>query len=99
MANIPEDGVVLSEDSALADESDPDKRIPQQLWDKTVALDNEFEEGKSGNRNDSVAKKEKEVSAALIGDGAASTPAATKTEEAMEVDGQPAAVEAKGESQ
>ena len=98
MANIPEDGVVLSEDSALADESDPDKRIPQQLWDKTVVLDNEFEEGKSGNRNETVsAKKEKEITAPA-GDVAASVAAVTKTEEAMEVDAPPAAAEAKGDA-
>jgi hypothetical protein len=48
MANIPEDGAALPEDSVLADEADPDKRLPQQLWDKTVTPDNEFEEGKSG---------------------------------------------------
>jgi hypothetical protein len=73
MANIPEDGAVLAEDSALADESDPDKRVTQQLWDKMVAPENEFEEGKSGNRNESVAKKESADSG--------------KSDEAMEVDG------------
>ena len=72
MANIPEDGAVLTEDSALADESDPDKRIPQQLWDKTVVPENEFEEGKSGNRNESVSKKD------------SADPG--KSDEAMEVD-------------
>ena len=77
MANIPEDGAVLAEDSALADEADPDKRNPQQLWDKTVTPDNEFEEGKSGNRNESVPKKE-------YGDP-------PKAEEAMDVDGVAAA--------
>ena len=56
MANIPEDGVVLAEDSALEDEANPDKRKPQQLWDKQITPDNEFEEGKSGNRNESLAK-------------------------------------------
>jgi hypothetical protein len=47
-----------------------------------VTPDNEFEEGKSGNRNESVAKKE-------AGD-------AGKAEEAMEVDA--AAAEAKPEA-
>jgi len=31
MANIPEDGVNVKEDSALEDEADPDKRNPQQV--------------------------------------------------------------------
>ena len=84
MANIPEDGAVLTEDSAMADESDPDKRIPQQLWDKTVAADNEFEEGKSGNRNESVAKKDP-------GDP-------SKADEAMEVDAATASGDAKTEA-
>jgi hypothetical protein len=38
MANIPEDGAVLAEDSALADEADPDKRIPQQVSNLGVSF-------------------------------------------------------------
>ena len=56
MTDIAED--VLTEDSAWADESDPDKRVSKLLWEKMVVPDNEFEEGKSGNRNESVAKKD-----------------------------------------
>ena len=36
MANIPEDGVILKEESAGEDEANPDKRNPQQLRDKQV---------------------------------------------------------------
>lgn len=36
MANIPEDGVTLKDDSAIADEADPDKRLPQHVKDKMV---------------------------------------------------------------
>ncbi len=57
MANIPEDGAVLAEDSALADEANPDKRNPPQLWDKQITPDNEFEDGKSGNRDESIPAK------------------------------------------
>ena len=46
----------MAEDSALEDEANPDKRKTQQLCDKQITPDNEFEEGKSGNRNESVAK-------------------------------------------
>ena len=56
MTDIAEN--VLTEDSAWADESDPDKRVSKLLWEKMVVPDNEFEEGKSGNRNESVAKKD-----------------------------------------
>ena len=55
MANIPEDGVTLKEESEAADEADPDKRNPPQLKDKQIEPDNEFEDaqGKSGNRDES----------------------------------------------
>merc|ERR1719384_2150169 len=53
MANIPEDGVTLKEESEAADEADPDKRLPQQIKDKIVEADNEFEDStKSGNKNE-----------------------------------------------
>ena len=53
MANIPEDGVPLKEESEAADEANPDKRLPQQIKDKIIEPDNEFEDStKSGNRNE-----------------------------------------------
>lgn len=53
MANIPEDGIPLKEESEALDEADPDKRKPQQIKDKMVEADNEFEDStKSGNRNE-----------------------------------------------
>lgn len=53
MANIPEDGVTLKEESEAADEANPDKRMPQQIKDKAIEPDNEFEDStKSGNRNE-----------------------------------------------
>ena len=48
MAEIPPDGAALKEDT---DDADPDKRNPQQLKDKQIEADNEFEEGKSGNKD------------------------------------------------
>ena len=52
MANIPEDGARLNEESEVDDEATIDKRIPQQISDKMVEPDNEFEDStKSGNRN------------------------------------------------
>ena len=53
MADIPADGVTIKEDT---DDADPDKRNPQQISDKTIEADNEFEEGKSGNKNSSSGK-------------------------------------------
>jgi len=56
MANIPEDGVPLKEESEALDEANPDKRLPQQIKDKIVEADNEFEDStKSGNKNESDA--------------------------------------------
>ena len=81
MANIPEDSVQLKEESAEADEADPDKRNPPQLKDKQIEPDNEFEDaqGKSGNRNDESGKDM---------DTSVKKEVATKenAEEAMEVD-------------
>jgi hypothetical protein len=54
MANIPEDGVPMKEESEVLDEANPDKRMPEQISDKTVEPDNEFEDStKSGNKNES----------------------------------------------
>ena len=58
MANIPEDGV-KDESGAAIDEADPDKRLPSAIKDKLVEPDNEFESGKSGNRDDSMFDKAK----------------------------------------
>ena len=79
MANIPEDGVTLKEESEAADEADPDKRNPPQLKDKQIEPDNEFEDaqGKSGNRNDESGKDM---------DTSVKKEATKETEEAMEVD-------------
>jgi len=58
MANIPEDGAKVKTDSEVKDEANPDKRLPEQLRDKIVEPDNEFENGeKSGNRNESNGNK------------------------------------------
>ena len=58
MANIPEDGVTMKDESEAADEADPDKRNPPALKDKQIEPDNEFEDGmgKSGNRDESSGK-------------------------------------------
>ena len=76
MANIPEDGVILKEESALEDEANPDKRNPHQLRDKQIEPENEFEDAKSGNRDETIA-------AAADGDAKKES----KTDEPMEVDG------------
>merc|ERR1712088_84880 len=78
MANIPEDGVPLKDESEAADEADPDKRNPQQLKDKQIDADNEFEEDKSGNRNRDESKDMDEVKK--------ETSNASKEEEPMDVD-------------
>ena len=92
MANIPEDGVTLKEESEAADEADPDKRNPPQLKDKQIEPDNEFEDapGKSGNRDETSGKD-------LLSSGEASLKkeseksgskdqAASNAEEPMDVD-------------
>ena len=53
MADIPPDGIAIKEDT---DDADPDKRNPQQLKDKQIEHENEFEEAKSGNKNIATAK-------------------------------------------
>ncbi|QQP58298.1 Histone deacetylase, partial [Caligus rogercresseyi] len=55
MANIPEDGVTLKEDT---DDANPDKRNPQALKDKQIEADNEFEDPKSGNKDISNGKED-----------------------------------------
>ena len=76
MANIPEDGVILKEESALEDEANPDKRNPHQLRDKQIEPENEFEDAKSGNRDETIA-------ASADGDAKKES----KADEPMEVDG------------
>ena len=55
MSDIPADGVAIKEDT---DDADPDKRNPQQLKDKQIEPDNEFEDGKSGNKDVNNGKDE-----------------------------------------
>jgi len=74
MANIPEDAVNLKDENEAQDEADPDKRNPQAVKDKSIEPDNEFEEPKSGNRNN-----EENMDTSVKKEGA-------KDEEAMEVD-------------
>ena len=50
MADIPEDRVDINQDEAV-ENSNPDSRVNSILKDRRVEADNEFEEGKSGNRN------------------------------------------------
>merc|ERR1712130_906337 len=51
MADIPEDSVDLNKDDEKEDSEDKDKRNTMKLMDKRVEPDNEFESGKSGNKN------------------------------------------------
>ena len=57
MSDIPADGITLKEET---DDADPDKRNPQQIKDKQIEPDNEFEESgvKSGNRDVNNGKEE-----------------------------------------
>lgn len=55
MANIPEDGMPIKEDT---DDANPDTRNPAPIKDKQILADNEFEEGKSGNKDVSNGKEE-----------------------------------------
>ena len=71
MSDIPPDGIALKEDT---DDADPDKRNPHQIKDKAIEPDNEFEEGKSGNKDNSD------------NNGTAATAAAAAKEEPMETD-------------
>ncbi len=57
MSDIPPDGVSLKDDEAM-DAADPDKRNPQAIRDKQIEPDNEFEEGKSGNKDNASSKEE-----------------------------------------
>jgi hypothetical protein len=50
MADIPEDSVNINQDEAV-ENSNPDSRVNSIMKDRRVEADNEFEEGKSGNRN------------------------------------------------
>merc|ERR1711923_256084 len=54
MADIPEDSVDLNKDDEEDDsneEKDKDKRLGVKIMDKRVEPENEFESGKSGNKN------------------------------------------------
>merc|ERR1719433_1500435 len=51
MADIPEDSVNLDKEDEEVDAADPDKRGNMKLMDQGREADNEFEEGKSGNKN------------------------------------------------
>merc|ERR1711881_88502 len=64
MGNIPEDGTRVKDNTEIKDEANPDKRLPQQLKDKIIEAENEFEDRtKSGNRdaNDASGKSVKEI--------------------------------------
>jgi len=50
MADIPEDSVDINQDE-IVDAANPDSRVNSIMKDRRVDADNEFEEGKSGNRN------------------------------------------------
>jgi len=52
MADIPEDSVNLDKEDEEVDAADPDKRGNMKLMDQGREADNEFEEGKSGNKNE-----------------------------------------------
>ena len=49
MADIPEDSVDINKEDE--DTEDKDKRLGVKIMDKRVEPDNEFESGKSGNKN------------------------------------------------
>ena len=51
MADIPEDSVDLNKEEEKEDGEDKEKRSSMKLMDKRVEPDNEFESGKSGNKN------------------------------------------------
>merc|ERR1719288_691617 len=52
MADIPEDSVNLDKEDEEVDAADSDKRGNMKLMDQGREADNEFEEGKSGNKNE-----------------------------------------------
>ena len=51
MSDIPEDSVDINKDKEEEDSEDKDKRLGVKIMDKRVEPDNEFESGKSGNKN------------------------------------------------
>eukprot|EP00091_Calanus_sinicus_P010463 TRINITY_DN24308_c0_g1_i1.p1 TRINITY_DN24308_c0_g1~~TRINITY_DN24308_c0_g1_i1.p1 ORF type:complete len:167 (-),score=35.43 TRINITY_DN24308_c0_g1_i1:99-575(-) len=51
MADVPEDSIDLNKEDEKEDGEDKDKRSSMKLMDKRVEPDNEFEAGKSGNKN------------------------------------------------
>ena len=51
MADIPEDSVDINKDKEEEDTEDKDKRVTMKMMDKRVEPENEFESGKSGNKN------------------------------------------------
>lgn len=65
MADIPADGIAIKEDT---DDANPDVRNPKEIKDKQIEHENEFEDPKSGNKDNSNGKKEEE---AMEVDGAA----------------------------
>ncbi len=59
MTDIPStDGISLTKEEGDEDAENADKRNPQHIKDKTIEGDNEFEEGKSGNRDVHSSKEE-----------------------------------------
>ena len=51
MADIPEDSVDINKEKEEEDAEDKDKRVTMKMMDKRVEPENEFESGKSGNKN------------------------------------------------
>jgi len=82
MANIPEDGVKLDDGAAL-DEADPDKRLPKEVNDKMIEADNEFEDSKSGNRDETKTK----IEGGATSVAAAATTNGTSTKDSSKKDG------------
>ena len=73
MANIPDDGIpgvpLPKDESEVLDEANPDKRLPQQIKDKIVEADNEFEDStKSGNKNETDSSTTNDTSKYNISD-------------------------------
>ena len=57
MANIPEDGVILKEDT---DDANPDERNPVQDRDRQMEHQAEFVDGRPGNNKDRQSFKDRE---------------------------------------
>ena len=51
MQDIPEDSVDINKDKEEEDGEDKDKRVTMKMMDKRIEPENEFESGKSGNKN------------------------------------------------